>query len=440
MERWLAARETLALWSILVAGFVFRLGWLFLRPAERLQPHESEMWRVAVAFARTGTLADAYRPGSGISSHVGPFNTILAGMVYRVFGVGTLPSELIMAVGAAAVAAALFWALYRVAAELGIPIVPRLAALAFVSLVPLNFYSEVVDFRIREAAFAAMIAALGLLRLLQMEKSGTIDLMRLAGFALLAAFAFLINPAISLALYAGIAWIALRRLPVRGWPAGVAIGIAAFAIVNGAWIARNYDVYGRFMPSRGNFGLELDTANHDAAVDPADARAVFIARSQEIHPSFSDAALARLKTYPSDVAYFDVLGAEAKAWIAAHPGAFVGISLRHLRELYFPPRWQWNLYGDSPQNAVAAKQALKWTITALALAMLLIGLFERPRLWLYVALGFALPTLLYMILQPTLRYRYIFEGMLVFLAAALVGRLVQRIAGGRASSSLTSQQ
>lgn len=435
MERWLAARETLALWSILVAGFVFRLGWLFLRPAERLQPHESEMWRVAVAFAETGTLADAYRPGSGISSHVGPFNTILAGMVYRVFGVGTLPSELIMAVAAAAVAAALFWALYRVAAELGIPIVPRLAALGFLSLLPLNFYFEVVDFRIREAAFGALIAAIGLLWLLRIDKAcaagAPLTMRRLALFALLAAFAFLINPGLSLALYAGIAIIALRHLPLRDWLPGVAIGLAALVVVNGAWVIRNWEVYHRIMPSRGNFGLELAIGNHPAAVDPVDARAVFNARMEAIHPAFGADALARLKTYPSDIAYFDVVGTEAKAWIAAHPGDFMRLSLRHLRELYFPPAWQWNLYADSPARGVIVKQALKWAIAALGLAMLLVGLFERPRLWLFVAFALAFPTALYMIVQPTLRYRYVLEGLLAFLAAALVWRLVTRLAPAR---------
>lgn len=65
LDRWLRERETLLVWAILGAGFVFRMTWLFLNPAERLRPHTSEMWRVAVAFAQTGTLADAYRPGSG---------------------------------------------------------------------------------------------------------------------------------------------------------------------------------------------------------------------------------------------------------------------------------------------------------------------------------------------------------------------------------------
>ena len=429
---WAERHQARLAWIILGAGFVMRLGWLFLKPSERLRPHRSEMWDVAVAFARTGTLSDAYAPGSGISSHVGPFNTILAGLVYRTFGIETLTSELIMAVAAAFVACALFFALFKVAEALSIPAVPRLAALAFLALLPLDFYFEVVDFRIRESAFATLVGACGLWWLLRIEAAGRVDFRTLAGFGLLAGFAFLINPAVSLALYGGIAILALRRLPPRRWPAGAAIGLAAFLVINGAWIVRNIEVYDRFMPSRGNFGLELDTANHDAAVDPADARAVFIARSQEIHPSFSAAALARLKTYPSDVAYFDVLGAEAKAWIAAHPREFARISLRHLHELWFPPRWQWDLYANNPKRGVLARQALKWGLTVLALAMLVVGLFERPRAWMFVAMSLAFPTLLYMILQPTLRYRYIFEGMIVFLAAALVWRVVTAIAGRRA--------
>jgi len=417
--------------GLLASGWLLRLGWLFLAPDERLRPHRSEMWNVAVAYARTGTLADAYAPGSGISSHVGPFNTILAGLIYRWFGVGSLPAELILAVAAATTTMALFWTLDRIAAELRIGIVPRLAALAFLTLVPINFYLEIVDFRIREAAFATLIGSAGLLWLLRLDAGGGVGNRALAGFGLLAGFAFLINPVVALPLYTGIGLVALRHVPMRRWPVGMAIGLAGLAAVNGAWVVREYRVYDRLMLSRGNFGLELDTANHDAAVAPADPRAVFVARSRAIHPSFSAAALARLKTYPNDVAYFDTLGAEAKAWIAANPGGFVRISLRHLRELYFPPQWQWNQYGDHPRRGVAALQAVKWAITALALAMLATGLLTRPRPWLFVAISLALPTLLYMILQPTLRYRYIFEGLFVFLAAEIAVRTVAWLARRR---------
>ena len=47
------------------------------------------MFFVARAYAETGRLADAYGPGSGLTAHVTPIMPILAGLVYRLTGVGT---------------------------------------------------------------------------------------------------------------------------------------------------------------------------------------------------------------------------------------------------------------------------------------------------------------------------------------------------------------
>lgn len=431
LEAAAAARERWILAVMLGLAFVVRLGWLFLEPAERLVSHKSEMWHVAATFAATGSLADAYGPGSGISSHVGPFNTIVEGLIYRAFGIGSLTSELILAVLAGTVICTLFFLLYRVAAALGIAVVPRLAALALLCFSPFSFYVEMVDFRIREGAFAATVATALLLWLLRLDAGGRLSWRTVFGFAVAAAFAFLINPGIALGAYAGLGFVALRHMPARRWPAAAGLLLVGFALVNGAWVVRNERVYDRFMVSRGNFGLELDTANHAAAVDPADPRQVFIDRSREIHPFFSAQAFARLKTYPDDATYFAALGDEAKAWIAAHPGDFARISLRHLRELYFPPAWLFDQY-DTGKRYIAPQQALVWSVTAVALVALLIGLVERPRRYLFVVLTIAFPTLLYIVVQPTLRYRYAFAGLLTFLAAGLVWRL---LAGWRATAA-----
>ena len=423
VDTWLGRFEGRLVVLILALGVSMRLIWIQLKPIERLGPHESEMWKAAVAFSKTGLVQDAYAPGSGISSHVGPAGTMLAGFIYRWFGVGSPLSESIMAVAATIVAAGLFFMLYRLAVELKIPLIPRLVALSVVSLLPINFYTEVIDFRIREAALGTFLTTAGLVWLLRLDRQNELNYNNIIKFGLLAAITFLINPVFSLALYSGLGLVALRQLPVIRWPASFAILVCALLAVNGAWIVRNYNVYDRLMISRGNFGLELATANHPAAADPADARAVFNARMKEVHPAFSASALARLKTFPNDAAYFDAVGKEARTWIVENPSAFMKTSLRHLSELYFPPQWQWDLYNNSPKRYVDIRQSFKAVITVLALCMLVIGLVQRTRPWLFVTLTIVFPTALYMVVQPTLRYRYTFEGLFVFLAVALVWRL-----------------
>jgi len=431
--------------GMLVLGFFVRLAWLFLRPTERLIPAKSEMWHVAATFAASGRFADAYAPGSGLSSHVGPFNTAVEGLVYRAFGIGSLPAEVVLAVIAAVTACTLFWLLYRVAGELGIGLVPRLAALALLVFVPFNFWVEMVDFRIREGAFAAAIATALLWWLLRLDAAGGRQGLNAAGrrqglnatpttfdrrsqlcFALAAGFAFLINPGVALGAYAGLGCVALRHLPPRRWLPLAGVLALGFVMVNGAWIARNATVYHRLMISRGNFGLELDIAYADSVVAPTDARAAWHARMADIHPFFSPTALARLKTFPDDASYFAALGHEATGWIAAHPAAAARLTLRHLRELYFPPPWLFDPY-ESGMRGIGLKLTFLWTLTALGLAGLLLGLRQRPRQYLFVALTLAFPTALYSLVQPTLRYRYAFAGLLTFFAAAFVWRLAELV-------------
>ncbi len=257
-----------------------------------------------------------------------------------------------------------------------------------------------------------------------------LDFRRQLRFALAAGFAFLINPGVALGAYAGLGVVALRHLPPRRWPMLAGVLALGFVMVNGAWIARNAAVYHRLMVSRGNFGLELDIANADSVVAPADPRAAWHARMAAIHPFFSAGALARLKTYPDDATYFTALGREANGWIAAHPADFARLTLRHLRELYFPPRWLFDPYASGIRQ-IGLKQAYLWAVTALGLAGLALGLAERSRQYLFVVLTIAFPTLLYIVVQPTLRYRYAFAGLLTFFAAALVWRLVARIVSAR---------
>lgn len=436
----LARRHEARLLVLLLGiGFVGRLAWLFLNTEERLRAHRSEMWHVAAHWAKTGVMADAYGEGSGISSHVGPVNIVIAGTLYRIFGIDTPAAEFALSAIAAAVTIALFWFLYKAAGELGIATAPRLAALATLAILPLNFYLEIVDFRIREGALGAMLSAAMLWWLLVMDRQGRPGWRTIAGFALLGGFAFLINPGVALGGYAGLGFVILRHVPWTGWPLTAAVLLAGFLAINGAWIIRNFEVYDRFMPSRGNFGLEISTANHAAAVDPADPRSVFQARMRAVHPFFSDEAYSRFKAYPRDVDYFDSLGAETRAWIAANPGDFATLTARHVKELWFPPIWLYNLYSQAqPDTTDRIKQAWAWGFAAFALLGLVAGLVAAPRRYLFVVLGMLPTVMLYSLVQPTSRYRYLLLGVITYLAFGFAWRLLERAWPGHRAGPFSS--
>lgn len=415
---------------ILAVGFALRVVWMLANPAERMVPHESEMWHVADSFARTGTLADAYGAGSGVSAHVGPFNTMLAGYIYRLLGPGA-GAEVTLSV------LSISWVLITIAAlffafrELKVPIVARLCAAGFFALMPLNFYLEVVDFRIREGAFAAMLSAIALLILLRWDRRTELRWPAFFAFACYCGLVFLVSPALALACYAGLGLLILRRFNVSRWPVAAVLIVLGLALVNAPWVWRNYQVYDRFLLSRGNGGLELAIANHPYAVAPEDARATFNKRLQAIHPFFTKEAFARYKQAPNDVVYAEALGQEAKAWILSHPADALTIWVRHLRELYFPPRWQWNIYYAGEPGGMLVRQAVAYGAVVLAALAFFIALIGRESRYLYALAALAGPTLPYVIVQPTLRYRYQLIALMTFLAFAALGLLVRKLRTGR---------
>jgi hypothetical protein len=430
LETWVShpRRERLAVGLLLLLAFAARMAWLLSDPESRLGRHKSEAWNAAAHWAATGVVGDVYAQGTGISSHVGPFNTVLAGSIYRLFGTATPTSELILSVIAASVVTLLFWVLYQVARELGVAVLPRLAALFVLAAGTLYYYAEMTDFRVREAGWNALLMATMLWRLLVLDRQGGLHPLQIAGFALLAGFAFLVNSGIALGGYLGLGFVILRHVKPLDWPATALVLLAAFLVMNGAWMVRNYQVYDRFMPSRGNFWLEVSIANHPGALTLPPERA-FQQQMFTIHPTFSEAARNKIKELGSDAAYFDLLGVETKAWIGANPEAFLALSARHIGEYFLPPRYMWDIYGMGAPGGVRLKQAWIWGFTILGLMGLALGLAEASRRYLFVVAALLPPVLLYALVQPTLRYRYLLAGLLTYLAMHACWRLATAILG-----------
>ena len=122
-----------------------------------------------------------------------------------------------------------------------------------------------------------------------------------------------------------------------------------------------------FMPSRGNFGLELTIANYEGALDAPDDRVAFRNRMREVHPFLDGEGRKRYRHYQRDVDYFDVMGHEARAWIAAHPAEFAQLSAKHLRQLMFPPAWLYDRYMIVDIRPIdRLRQVIAWTTAALS--------------------------------------------------------------------------
>lgn len=433
VRAFLERHERALVFAILLLGVVVRLVWV--SQDGRLKPFIHEMQRVAVAFATTGVLADAYYPGQGPTAHVGPVMPLLGGFVYRAFGVGSLTSELLLTLLALTFLCITLTALNAAFRRLGAPVAGRLVAMAVIALVPLNFKFEVQSLRLFEGAFAAALLACNLSLVLRLYAKPALTTRDFIAPALLGALLALVNPPAALGAYGATGLLMLTHLkPARWLPVG-AVMVVAIAALLGPWAVRNESVFGRLILTRSNYPLEHAIGFHPAAVAPQDPAAVFVTRIRSIHPySGEPVSAARSEVIRiGELAYMDKLAAETKAWERANPGAATALGARHGLEYWLPPRWMWRIY-DPNADLVPLRQAYVWGVTLAAFAAVAWGMFRTPLVpWLFVACTLIAPSLPYFLVQPVQRYRYLVYALTVFLAMEFATRLWQVVAVRRSA-------
>ena len=206
---------------------------------------------------------------------------------------------------------------------------------------------------------------------------------------------------------------------------GCALIVAGLVVL--PWVGRNYAVFHKFIPIRGNLGLELWVGNvqwREWETEP---------RWEPPHPSNDPLELERLIEL-GEAKYFDEKMKSALAWMKEHPGEFAGLAARRFSAFWFPPtsKW-WHPMGRSTWF----KSLFLWSLSALALLGLVRLLAVRhPSRWalLTFLLCFSLP---YAFTLIDLRYRYPVTGILFLLAADFVLQMRWHKPGWSHSASVT---
>lgn len=405
---------------LVLLGIIWRLVWLAHRPFFEIR--QSEAVNTALSFAQTGRFADAVGQGEGLTAHLNPVMPIFSGLVYRMLGIQTPIANWLLSVAALglSIGSALF--LYRAFGQMGASR-GRLLGLGLYCLLPLSPYIELMEFRHWEGGLAVFLAT-GLLALIvATDASGNTSWPRRCAIALLAALLFFVNPPLGLAGYAMAAVLLWRRFDWSRYPATIGMAACVLVAVLTPWTIRNYEAFGLFIPLRGNAGLELAVANHPAAVSGDDQQAVFLSRLIAVHPNGNPAIFARMMAMGGEIPYAAMLGKETSAWIASHPADFARISLRHLVQFYFPPAWLWDVYGKYSQGTLTKQLAL-WTTALLGLVGAVCAVLVWRGRFIYAAVTALMPALPYILVQPVLRYHSLVLGILLFLGAELVMRVL----------------
>lgn len=397
-----------------------------LRPARG-----GEGSNVAIAFAQSGTLADAYFAGQGPTAHVMPIPPILAGTVYAVTGVDSRWSAVVLGSWTIFLIVAGYALLYRVVADRPADRRVALAGIALLCLIPLQWRTEVEEFRFWEGPLTVIATAANFLLMHYWVRRSTDGLSHVLAIGGAVAVSVLVQPIAGVAT--AVCWgVLLWRDWRRAWRAGVAIGLlVALALL--PWTIRNERSLGAWIPTRSNFGLEVALANYPGATRYGEAAAAGRFRwHARIHPYVSEPARARIRAI-GEVAYSREWGDVAFAWARDHPWAYLRLSAVHWVQYFAPPRW--SMHGGDPSWVRTMAAILIPLVNLLGLAALAIGSIRGDRRAGILLLFVVLLSIPYALVQPVPRYTYPAYVLLAFPAVALLMRLASwrraALPGGR---------
>ena len=321
VKRWTSSHRCLL---IVTAALALRLAVVACVYPERLNP-DCDHWRFA---GETGRIARSIVEGRGFSSplhaNTGPtawmtplYPLLLAG-VFKIFGVYTKASALVMlALDSLFSALTCIPVLLIARRNFG----ERAAAVAGWgwAFFPYAIYFS-ADF-IWSTTAATLFVSLIVLAALYLEESDSWR--KWAAFGGLCGVAALTDP-IVLAVAAPVAgWMAFRlsrqRLP---WAAPSAAAALAFILVVSPWFVRNYRAFQAWIPFRDNIGLELYVGNNGQTWHFAPGG---------FHPSDTPREWAEFQQN-GELKYMQHKRQQALEFISSHPVLFVELSLR--RALY----------------------------------------------------------------------------------------------------------
>ena len=247
---------------IFLCSVLMRVFWFVAFP-EDLRG-ESEILRVSLEFADTGTLANPYKIPTGPTAHLAPIYPILRGYCYRWISNGHT-ADLVRVAFTIGLISALYASLPILACLSRLPIAAGVGA--GISAAFLSYVRRVEILGESESTLAAvMIAALVALCVL-LWRDPRWSTSRGAATGLFCGFAVLVSPPLFFTICA-LAVLALIGTSRSARPRLISfILVAGFAgeLVCLPWQIRNFRQLHAFVPFRDNLGLELYVSHHPKA-------------------------------------------------------------------------------------------------------------------------------------------------------------------------------
>jgi hypothetical protein len=397
----LSPQERRSTWIVLAVALFARL--IVLALVIVANPHN---WLYSRGI-EMGLLANSLLHGQGYSSPFGGFTgptafiapgypTLIAA-VFLVFGSYSFASAIAIMVLQTGISVLTIWWMMEVArVTLGFRTAVLAGSFWAISLPLLWIPTIFWETSISACAIAGTIAFA-----LRARRKPTIATWMLMGSC--SALIALVNPALLPSLLAMMGWLAWQTRQVsRRAPL---LGLLALVLVFSPWPIRNAYHFHAFIPMRSTVGFELWMGNRPGATGYLD---------ESLFPYYNHQELASYVAM-GELAYTRDKSQQAWAYISAHPGTFLNLSVRRCFRF-------WMGTGSAGGSPIFVLHAVTTTLLG-AIGLLLL---YRKRM-LHFAVLIALPLLLfplpYYITHAEFRYRLNIDPLMTILAAYAVVQL-----------------
>ena len=396
--------------TVFLVGVAFALRMLLLYYAELLAPvpirntlpDANEVERIARAIAAgRGFSSPLNGMDTGPTAWLTPIYPYLVAGIFRVWGISTATSRIVLETLNCAFVSLTIIPIFEIARR---SFGKRTALTAAASWIILPTALMLSIRWIWDTTLSALLLALIFWATLALFDSKRIAAW--VGYGGLWAVAGLTNPALLSVLPFLLAWLVYRphgiepqRLKLAG--ATLMVFLAGIA----PWMVRNYNVFGKFIPLRSNFGLELWLGNNPTVADtwtpwmhPNDdpEEAEKFRRMGEI-PYMEEkqhAAMEFIRTHPADTLNF-IFHRFVNNWLAVSDNLFVA-------------------WSHQPLSATLVSNFL---LTLLSLSGVLFAYrARRPDAAPYALVLLVFPLIFY-VTHSSLRYRFPMDPILIVLAA-----------------------
>jgi 4-amino-4-deoxy-L-arabinose transferase-like glycosyltransferase len=397
------SRVRTSLFWIVAMALLLRVGWIVIGHTYQFKAADEnfgfgwEMGRIGASIASGQGFSNPFGPATGPTAWEPPLYPYLTAGVFLVFGIYSKASALVLLTCNSFFSSLTCLPIFLIARKIFSEKVAVGSAWAWALLPNVMFWCTRW---VWETSLSALLLATIFWLALTLEESG--GGRRWFEFGLLWGMAALNSTSLLSFLPAAGLW-AWWRCGQRGKRSlgGVVLASVVFFTSITPWLVRNYQVFGRFIFIRDNFGAELRLGNGPGADGTW---------MEYLHPT-QDVYAMRQYQEMGELAYIAMRKRQAIAFIQADYPRFVGLCIKRL--VYF---WAGTPKASQPPWLSPAKNSLFLASSLLAFWGLGHGLrLRKPRAWLLFWLILLYPAVYYVVF-PAPRYRVPIEPEMAILS------------------------